>query len=88
MNRLLLCFVLAFTFDVVIGQFYLTTCARMDVPVLDKGAAALCITSCSIQNCGTGVCKNSKGRKTCICYRCANGGNVPLEDLVKGRGRK
>ncbi|ETN78874.1 hypothetical protein NECAME_02738 [Necator americanus] len=86
MNQLLLCFALFAIFGFISPQFYLSTCARMDVPILDKAARAACITSCSIQNCGTGYCENRGGRKTCVCSRCANGGNVPLEDLIK-RGK-
>ncbi|VDO29643.1 unnamed protein product [Haemonchus placei] len=88
MNRLLLCLFLAFTFDIVMSQFYLTTCARMDVPFLREAATVLCVASCRFQNCGTGICEKRNGRNTCICCRCANGGNVPLEDLVEGRGGK
>ncbi|PIO65083.1 hypothetical protein TELCIR_13263 [Teladorsagia circumcincta] len=88
MNCLLLCLFLAITVNVVMGQIYLSTCARMDTPILDKAARAACITSCSIQNCGTGYCENRGGRKTCVCSRCANGGNVPLEELIKKKGRK
>ncbi|PIO69406.1 hypothetical protein TELCIR_08767, partial [Teladorsagia circumcincta] len=88
MNRLLLCLFLAITVNVAMGQIYLSTCARMDTPILDKAARAACITSCSIQNCGTGYCENRGGRKTCVCSRCANGGNVPLEELIKKKGRK
>ncbi|KAK5985892.1 ABF-2 [Trichostrongylus colubriformis] len=88
MNRLLLCLVVVVAFEVAMSQLYLSTCARMDVPILDKAARAACITSCSVQNCGTGYCENRGGRKTCVCSRCASGGNVPLEDLIKKRGRK
>ncbi|CAP31030.1 Protein CBR-ABF-2 [Caenorhabditis briggsae] len=64
-----------------------STCARMDVPVLDKAARGLCITSCSMQNCGTGYCEKRRGRPTCVCSRCANGGgNIPLDSLIK-RGK-
>ncbi|ETN79378.1 hypothetical protein NECAME_09876 [Necator americanus] len=73
--------------DVAVSQIYLTTCARMDVPILDKAARAACITSCSIQNCGTGYCEKRGGRKTCMCSRCANGGNVPLDLLIKKKGK-
>nr|CDJ84720.1 ASABF-zeta [Haemonchus contortus] len=88
MNRLLLCVLLAVLADVVISDVYLSTCARMDVPVLDKAARAACITSCSVQNCGTGYCENRGGRKTCVCSRCADGGNVPLDVLIKKKGKK
>ncbi|KAF1770342.1 hypothetical protein GCK72_002160 [Caenorhabditis remanei] len=65
-----------------------STCARMDVPVLDKAARGLCITSCSMQNCGTGYCEKRSGRPTCVCSRCANGGgNIPLDSLIK-RGKR
>ncbi|VDO67285.1 unnamed protein product [Heligmosomoides polygyrus] len=87
MNRVLLCFVMLVAIDVVSSGIYLSTCARMDVPVLSKAARAACITSCSVQNCGTGYCENRGGRKTCVCSRCANGGNVPLDLLVKRRGK-
>ncbi|PIO72203.1 hypothetical protein TELCIR_05876 [Teladorsagia circumcincta] len=40
------------------------------------------------RNCGTGYCENRGGRKTCVCSRCANGGNVPLDKLIKGKGRR
>ncbi|VDO15830.1 unnamed protein product [Haemonchus placei] len=88
MNLLLMCLLLAVVSDVVVSAVYLTTCARMDVPVLAKAARAACITSCSVQNCGTGYCENRRGRKTCVCSRCANGGNVPLDLLMKKRGKK
>ncbi|XGW24620.1 hypothetical protein V3C99_006224 [Haemonchus contortus] len=88
MNRLLSCVLLAVLADVVISDVYLSTCARMDVPVLDKAARAACITSCSVQNCGTGYCENRGGRKTCVCSRCADGGNVPLDVLIKRKGKK
>ncbi|KAF1756992.1 hypothetical protein GCK72_013447 [Caenorhabditis remanei] len=63
----------------------LTTCARMDVPILSKAARGLCITSCSMQNCGTGNCQKRGGRPTCVCSRCAKGGgNIPLAAFIKG----
>ncbi|VDO87752.1 unnamed protein product [Heligmosomoides polygyrus] len=95
MNWLLLLAVTLLTFDIIWCQLYLTTCARMDVPIVDKIARAACITSCSVQrspnvfvqNCGTGNCENRSGRKTCVCFRCASGGNVPLESLIKNKGK-
>ncbi|KIH45719.1 hypothetical protein ANCDUO_24237 [Ancylostoma duodenale] len=87
MNRFLLCLALFAILGLASSQFYLTTCARMDTPILDKAARAACITSCSIQNCGTGYCENRRGRKTCVCSRCANGGNVPLDVLIKKKGK-
>ncbi|EGT34304.1 hypothetical protein CAEBREN_22403 [Caenorhabditis brenneri] len=68
----------------------LSTCARMDVPILDKVARGLCIASCSIQNCGTGDCQKRQGRPTCVCDRCANGGgSIPLPVLIRrGKGNK
>uniref|UniRef100_A0AC34R1M1 Uncharacterized protein n=1 Tax=Panagrolaimus sp. JU765 TaxID=591449 RepID=A0AC34R1M1_9BILA len=51
-----------------------TSCARMDVPFLDKIAQGLCISSCKFQNCGTGACKKREGRPVCFCSRCDNGG--------------
>ncbi|CAJ0605999.1 unnamed protein product [Cylicocyclus nassatus] len=69
--------------SLVASQGYLTTCARMDVPYLEKAAHALCIASCSAQNCATGHCEMRDGRKTCVCSRCANGGGTfPLEALI------
>ncbi|WKX92616.1 hypothetical protein Q1695_010557 [Nippostrongylus brasiliensis] len=88
MRQFLIGLLLIVVVNVVVGQLYLSTCARMDVPILDKAARAACITSCSVQNCGTGYCENRGGRKTCVCSRCANGGNVPLETLIKRKGRK
>ncbi|KAK6731362.1 hypothetical protein RB195_007686 [Necator americanus] len=87
MNGLLLCLALFALFGFISPQVYLTTCARMDVPVLSKAARAACIASCSLQNCGTGYCENRGGRKTCVCSRCANGGNVPLDALIKKKGK-
>lgn len=49
MNWLLLLAVTLLTFDIIWCQLYLTTCARMDVPIVDKIARAACITSCSVQ---------------------------------------
>ncbi len=37
-------------------------------------ARLACISSCKIQNCGTGYCQVRNGRKTCVCSRCGNGG--------------
>ncbi|CAL2039793.1 unnamed protein product [Caenorhabditis brenneri] len=63
----------------------LSTCARMDIPVLSKAARGLCISSCSMQNCGTGNCQKRSGRPTCVCSRCARGGgNIPLAAFIKG----
>ncbi|VDO12530.1 unnamed protein product [Haemonchus placei] len=87
MNRALFLLIMFAIFNITVSQFYLSTCARMDVFLLDKAARAACITSCSIQNCGTGYCKKRSGRKTCVCYRCANGGNVPLDSLVGKKGK-
>ncbi|PAV75671.1 hypothetical protein WR25_15167 [Diploscapter pachys] len=83
---------LVILFAVVALQFVsaaidFSTCARMDVPILNKVARGLCITSCSAQNCGTGYCRKRRGRPTCVCSRCADGGNVPLDQLVKGKGK-
>ncbi|EGT52624.1 hypothetical protein CAEBREN_15906 [Caenorhabditis brenneri] len=77
-----------FSLDSLISKLpHKSTCARMDVPVLDKAARGLCITSCSMQNCGTGYCQKRSGRPTCVCSRCANGGgNIPLDSLIK-RGK-
>ncbi|RCN52255.1 hypothetical protein ANCCAN_01688 [Ancylostoma caninum] len=69
-------------FVAIFGQGYLSTCARMDIPGLDKAARALCIASCSLQNCATGNCEVREGRKTCVCSRCKDGGNVPLDKLI------
>ncbi|CAI5439293.1 unnamed protein product [Caenorhabditis angaria] len=63
-----------------------STCARMDIPGLNKVAQGLCITSCSVQNCGTGTCQKRKNRPTCVCYRCAKGGNVPLGAVISKKG--
>uniref|UniRef100_A0A915A2Y8 Uncharacterized protein n=1 Tax=Parascaris univalens TaxID=6257 RepID=A0A915A2Y8_PARUN len=51
-----------------------SSCARMDVPGLNKVAQGLCISSCKYQNCGTGSCVRRRGRKTCVCSRCGGGG--------------
>ncbi|KHJ75537.1 hypothetical protein OESDEN_24847 [Oesophagostomum dentatum] len=80
-NALVFCVILALACSTT-AQVYLTTCARMDVPILEKAAQALCIASCSAQNCATGHCEFRKGRKVCVCSRCANGGNFPLEALI------
>ncbi|KIH60517.1 hypothetical protein ANCDUO_09233 [Ancylostoma duodenale] len=88
MNRLLICLALLAFADVAVSGVYLSTCARMDVPILEKGARLACIASCSVQNCGTGYCENRGGRKTCVCSRCDVGGNFPLEVLLKkGKGK-
>ncbi|VDM68619.1 unnamed protein product [Strongylus vulgaris] len=86
MKRLILGFVLFSIVELALSNVYLSTCARMDVPVLEKVAHGACITSCSIQNCGSGHCEMRGGRKTCVCTRCANGGNVPLDLLMRRRG--
>ncbi|RCN52246.1 hypothetical protein ANCCAN_01679 [Ancylostoma caninum] len=90
MNRVLICLALFAVVDLALAEVYLTTCARMDVPIAKKFAKAACVASCSSQNCATGDCKISKGRKTCICRRCANGGNFPLDALIglAKKGRK
>ncbi|PIO68463.1 hypothetical protein TELCIR_09749 [Teladorsagia circumcincta] len=88
MNHLLFALVFVVVHNIVSGQLYLSTSARMDMFLLDQAARAACIASCSVQNCGTGYCENRGGRKTCVCSRCSNGGNVPLEELIKKRGRK
>ncbi|VDL68331.1 unnamed protein product [Nippostrongylus brasiliensis] len=49
MRQFLIGLLLIVVVNVVVGQVYLSTCARMDVPILDKAARAACITSCSIQ---------------------------------------
>ncbi|EPB73314.1 hypothetical protein ANCCEY_07612 [Ancylostoma ceylanicum] len=87
MNSLVVLLAMFTVVNLTVGQLYLSTCARMDVPILDKAARAACITSCSVQNCGTGYCENRGGRKTCVCSRCANGGNVPLEALINRKGK-
>nr|AHH29326.1 antibacterial peptide-1 [Ancylostoma duodenale] len=89
MNCVLICLALFVVVDQALSV-YLTTCARMDVPIASRLAGAACIASCSAQNCATGKCKISKGRKTCICSRCANGGNFPLGDIIglAKRGKK
>uniref|UniRef100_A0A0M3IDE2 Laminin EGF-like domain-containing protein n=1 Tax=Ascaris lumbricoides TaxID=6252 RepID=A0A0M3IDE2_ASCLU len=78
------------TFTVVNGGVVLTSCARMDTPVLSKAAQGLCITSCKYQNCGTGFCQKVGGRPTCTCRRCANGGGswpvITLGKLNCGTG--
>jgi len=57
-----------------------TVCARMDdnplgVPIGREIAAKACILACGVQNCGTGKCEKREGKKTCVCSRCADGGN-------------
>ncbi|RCN36512.1 hypothetical protein ANCCAN_17601 [Ancylostoma caninum] len=49
MNRLLVFLAMFAVVNIAVGQLYLSTCARMDVPILDKAARAACITSCSVQ---------------------------------------
>ncbi|KHJ89707.1 hypothetical protein OESDEN_10461 [Oesophagostomum dentatum] len=88
MDRFLLCLTLLAFVEVTHADLYLTTCARMDVPILEKAARLACIASCSAQNCGTGYCEKRGGRKTCVCSRCANGGNFPLEALIEKAGKK
>ncbi|CAJ0595288.1 unnamed protein product [Cylicocyclus nassatus] len=58
----------------------------MDVPILDKAAAALCITSCSVQNCGTGLCKKSRTED----YRIASsdiGGQIIISEPISASKR-
>ncbi|CAB3407126.1 unnamed protein product [Caenorhabditis bovis] len=74
--------VLAYLVTFATSKIILTTCARMNTPILSKAAQGLCITSCSTQNCGTGTCKKRKGRPVCVCSRCAKGGNVPLGSVI------
>ncbi|VDO97091.1 unnamed protein product [Heligmosomoides polygyrus] len=50
MNRLLVCLLIAVGSSVVLGEIYLSTCARMNTPILKKAARAACITSCSLQD--------------------------------------
>ncbi|VDD96638.1 unnamed protein product [Enterobius vermicularis] len=82
-------FLALFLFAFANAEIYLSSCARMDTPVLSKVAQGLCISSCKYQNCGTGSCKKRSGRTVCVCNRCANGGgewpNVPSVSVKKGR---
>ncbi|MFH4984684.1 hypothetical protein AB6A40_011393 [Gnathostoma spinigerum] len=55
-------------------EIYLSTCARMDTPILEKVAQGACISSCKFQNCGTGHCERRGGRAVCVCSRCDRGG--------------
>ncbi|KJH47232.1 hypothetical protein DICVIV_06686 [Dictyocaulus viviparus] len=87
MSRIILCLIFCVIFNIASSRMYLSTCARMDMPIMDKAARGACITSCSMQNCGTGYCQNRGGRKTCVCSRCTTGGNVPLDVLMKMRGK-
>uniref|UniRef100_A0A0M3ICU6 Knot1 domain-containing protein n=2 Tax=Ascaris TaxID=6251 RepID=A0A0M3ICU6_ASCLU len=65
-----------------------SSCARMDVPGLNKVAQGLCISSCKYQNCGTGHCEKRGGRPTCVCGRCGTGGGEwPSVPMPKG-GKK
>ncbi|VDM23806.1 unnamed protein product [Toxocara canis] len=62
-----------------------SSCARMDVPIANKAAQALCISSCKFQNCGTGHCEKRGGRPTCVCGRCGlGGGEWPSIPIPKG----
>lgn len=49
MNTLFVFLAMLAVVNLAVGQLYLSTCARMDVPILDKAARAACITSCSVQ---------------------------------------
>ncbi|KIH60516.1 hypothetical protein ANCDUO_09232 [Ancylostoma duodenale] len=70
MNRLLICLTLLTVVDVAISGVYLTTCARMDVPLLKDVANEACKTSCGFKGCGSGYCTKRRGRKTCFCRGC------------------
>ncbi|EYB81642.1 hypothetical protein Y032_0378g311 [Ancylostoma ceylanicum] len=83
MNRFLTGLALLALVDVA-SQVYLTTCARMDVPLLKGAANTACVAACAIKKCGSGYCRIVKGRKTCLCRGCPRG-NIPLEVLLKGR---
>uniref|UniRef100_A0A8R1I8A2 Uncharacterized protein n=3 Tax=Caenorhabditis japonica TaxID=281687 RepID=A0A8R1I8A2_CAEJA len=83
----LLIVLISFILSPAMAGIDFSTCARMDISGLDKVARGLCITSCSMQNCGTGYCEKRGGRPTCVCSRCANGGgNIPLDAIIK-KGR-
>ncbi|CAI5439310.1 unnamed protein product [Caenorhabditis angaria] len=89
MKFLVFLMILSLSSKIVFGQkLDFSSCARMDVPGLNKVAQGLCITSCSVQNCGTGTCQKRGGRPTCVCSRCANGGNVPVGDVIGAVGRR
>ncbi|WKX99164.1 hypothetical protein Q1695_014219 [Nippostrongylus brasiliensis] len=84
--KLLLCFFLISVLIVSSHARHFSACARMDGGSLSKKAARVfCITSCHQQNCGTGYCRKVGYKKTCICDRCKNGGNVPVAPILHGR---
>ncbi|CAI5451275.1 unnamed protein product [Caenorhabditis angaria] len=71
----------------------MSTCARMNDYGMGKIAQGLCITSCSVQNCGTGHCENREigkrsvrekrqTRPTCVCSRCGLGSSTKLTDFI------
>ncbi|RCN38483.1 hypothetical protein ANCCAN_15620 [Ancylostoma caninum] len=70
MSPLLICLLLFAIVDVSYPGIILTTCARMDTPILEKAARFACITSCQWQDCGTGYCRWRQGRPVCVCSRC------------------
>uniref|UniRef100_A0A0N5ACL6 INVERT_DEFENSINS domain-containing protein n=1 Tax=Syphacia muris TaxID=451379 RepID=A0A0N5ACL6_9BILA len=73
MNNLIVILLLLTLCTSTSGRVILTTCARMDTPILEKAAQASCIASCKFQNCGTGHCER-RGRPVCVCSRCDKGG--------------
>ncbi|CAF1311638.1 unnamed protein product, partial [Adineta steineri] len=51
------------------------SCNRMNDDQFHTYASRLTrISSCKVQNCGTGYCQTGNNRKTCVCSRCADGG--------------
>ena len=68
-------------------EIILTSCARMDTPILKKVAQASCVTSCKYQNCGTGTCKHRGKRPVCVCSRCGKGGGEWPQVPSKGKGK-
>ncbi|VDK27406.1 unnamed protein product [Anisakis simplex] len=61
----------------------ISTCARMDEGALDKASQGLCISSCKLQNCATGYCRERNGRPKCVCSRCeSRSGDSPKISIV------
>ncbi|CCD67777.1 Antibacterial factor-related peptide 1 [Caenorhabditis elegans] len=58
------------------------SCARMDVPVMQRIAQGLCTSSCTAQKCMTGICKKVDSHPTCFCGGCSNANDVSLDTLI------
>ncbi|KAK6754525.1 hypothetical protein RB195_013492 [Necator americanus] len=85
MRFLLLCLILCITIHSVVSQGKFSTCNSMHTT--PKIARAACTASCIVQNCPSGNCVVSRGRKTCVCSRCGKGSNVGI-NIGVGKGKK